>query len=624
MKNILSNGYNLDAHRYDTNNIYLHTFAKYWAYDEKAPNRTDYLGWAEKISSIGNPVKTYALEQQIEKLQKKEKEYYRQVLGEGEKVENFEVFMEKLKDKIETVQPCLKRLSNYDVVGSLFRKILNEISINGTTAKDLKNEMTLGKNFWANFKQNPIEIKFNRTTINLTDIVDKYLIDWFNNKEGIAEITAWEIEQVILPKVRDEIVAQVKIKGAQRQDSLFVPRLISDLKPLFVELSKQISNDIYKTAEDAYKDVFLLRKQSQIFSSGSRGKVNKETEKDLINKMGVKKAAEVKKVLNTSIYERQVREAIFKYFLGEVTDNEKKIRVAFMRAWQMNKDKIIKDFAQVAKTNSNKSQGNKYNQLAGTLGELSNVFLHFYLTPKSSIEWTGNTFLNGEQMRADVVLNNMGIQVKNFKESTIKDFSVSVKLHPYQLLTRLENAGFPDTEMMGEIMSNMMFNYDFIADGHADVYIGAFKKIAEAYMGAFLNFDFTDFTHLVFNDTVNFWQVGNMIVPASHILEAYMTAMFGKKEGKPRTPPRVSFQFPEPNMYDLGFHTAPVGEDGKRHAPPFTKYWGYSGNGTWRRRKASQSGAAKNLLTKSTATIHTSFNFDKLFMENLAKYAYLI
>ena len=621
MKNILSNGYNLDAHRYDTKNIYLHTFAEYWAYGD-APNRTDYLGWATNISSIEVNSSSLVLKQQIEKLQKKEKEYYRQVLGED--VKSFGVFMTKLKKKIDTVQPCLKRLSNYDVVGSLFRKILNEISINGTTAKDLKNEMTLRKDFWDNFKQNPIEIKFNRTTINLTDIVDKYLIDWFNNRGDVVEITAWEIEQVILPKVRDEIVAQVKIKGAQRQESLFVPRLISDLKPLFVELSKQISNDIYKTAEDAYKDIFLLRKQSQIFSSGPRGKVSKETEKDLISKMGVKKAAELKKILNTSIYERQVREAIFKYFLGEVTDNDKKIRVAFMRAWQMNKDKIIKDFAQVAKTNSNKSQGNKYNQLAGTLGELSNVFLHFYLTPKSSIEWTGNAFLNGEPMRADVVLNNMGIQVKNFKESTIKNFSVSVKLHPYQLLTRLENAGFRDTEMMGEIMSNMMFNYDFVKDGRADVYIGAFKKIAEAYMGAFLNFDFTDFTHLVFNDTVNFWQVGNMIVPASHILKAYMAAMpkAGKNEENPRVPPKVSFQFPEPNMNDYGFHTAPVGEDGKRHAPPFTKYWGYSGNGTWRRRKANQSGVAKNLLTKSTATIHTSFNFDKLFMEDLAKHAY--
>jgi hypothetical protein len=616
MKNILSNGYNPDAYRYDSKNIVLHTLAREWAYGENAIK--DYEDWT---GGIVNPSKNFYRKKigvQITKLKRKEREYYKQVLGAdvGENY-SFNDFMVAFNKEIKDIKPCLERLSNYNKTGSLYRHILNNIVLggNGETAQSKKSKMRLQN--VEQLRAITITYKGNNKAIKLGEIIIQHIERKKNLEKGtltddiLNEIDVFQLESEILPMVRNELRKDYSQLSKTTKDKFEVPRLLSSMESYLKGIiRKTLEDSITDLTEEIvnneYNQTIALKSQRGIFSKRYKGLLTNE------QSQMVKGRTKDRQALTASVYNEKVRTAIMEYTLADKRSNEK-IRIAFLKAWEMNKENILDTFYKT----SQKQTGN-LGHFTGLLGEFSNAFLYHYLSPSGAIKWTGDDYMKGEKMRADLILRNMGIQVKNFKETTLKQFPVAIKLHPYQLLTRLENAGFSDVETMGEIMANMMFNYDFIADGRGKKYIESFKKIAKVYMGAFLNFDLTDITPLVFNDTVNIWQVGNLLIPASGILQAYKDAYL--KEGKNHF--TINFNLPEPNITDNEFHLR-TNIEGRTYAPPFTKYWSYSGNGQWRKRKPSQSGKVKNLLTKKEATIHTSFNFDTVFGESLKKYGFL-
>ena len=611
--NLVPGKYNPDAYRYDSKNIVLHTLAREWAYGENAIK--DYENWTGGIVNPDNEFYKSTIDAQIKKLKTKERAYYKQVLGID--IDNFNDFMKAFNEKIDNIKPCLERLSNYNKTGSLYRYILNNIVLgeNGETAQSKKSNMHLQS--VETLRAITITYKGSNNTIKLGEIIIQHIERKKNLVRGtltddiLKEIDVFQLESEILPVVRNELREKYNQLSKTTKDKFEVPRLLSSmenyLKYIIRETLKSSIADITEEiVNDEYNQTIALKSQREIFSKRYKGLLTNE-QNQLVKKGGTKD----RKALTASVYNKKVRTAIMEYTLAEKTSDEK-IKIAFLKAWEMNKENILNAFYKT----SQRQTGN-LGYFTGLLGEFSNAFIYHYLSPSGAIKWTGDDYMKGEKMRADLILKNMGIQVKNFKEATLKQFPVAVKLHPYQLLTRLENAGFSDVETMGEIMANMMFNYDFIADGRAEKYIKSFEKIAKAYLGAFLNFDLTDITPLVFNDTVNIWQVGNLLIPASGILEAYKAALNG---GEDRF--KVVFNLPKPNIDDVEFHLR-TNIEGRTYAPPFTKHWSYSGSGQWRKRKPSQSGTVKNLLTKKEATIHTSFNFYAIFGEGLKKYGYL-
>ena len=68
-----------------------------------------------------------------------------------------------------------------------------------------------------------------------------------------------------------------------------------------------------------------------------------------------------------------------------------------------------------------------------------------------------------EEMRSDIRIGEFGIQAKNWKESSLSNFNINIKLHPLQILHRLSgllNASL--TEELETFFANLAFNNESV------------------------------------------------------------------------------------------------------------------------------------------------------------------
>ena len=170
----------------------------------------------------------------------------------------------------------------------------------------------------------------------------------------------------------------------------------------------------------------------------------------------------------------------------------------------------------------------------GGLGELSGVILLYYIAEKTGNKtfaqkysdiWSaqGSTKLS-EFNRADVTLENvMGIQIKNFQESSITGIvdgkkireTAKVNLHPYQILDRMiANGEIRGNRIMqySTAFANMSFNKDSF-----DMFQTKMEIALQPFLTSLANFNL-DKVNMV-EDTANIWLIGgSFLIPGSEIL----------------------------------------------------------------------------------------------------------
>ena len=292
----------------------------------------------------------------------------------------------------------------------------------------------------------------------------------------------------------------------------------------------------------------------------------------------------------------KVKEVLYQY-LSKGISHQQDFFEAFDKAWERHGERIV-----------NSLYVNGDANFVGALGELGGLILLYYLRPNSTkTKWTGSSINDyGEQMRADIVFEEiMGIQVKNYKESTLKKFPVSVRLHPKELLDRLVEGGLNNKGAMEEMLVNMAFNKDI-----EEHYEKQFKEILQYYMGSVLNFSL-DLTG-DFQDTSNIWLVGNMIIPASAILQAFLDTYEEIEHFK------ITLSFPSNRQDDKGFHRI----ENKDTPPLYKKYWAGS-YGNWTPIVDTQAEEYNNLLNSRNTSIITKFNFYRIFQDNLKNFTFI-
>jgi hypothetical protein len=575
-------------------NILLHTFADRWVNGGKETRSYSNLLTFNEIErpfleNLDDPASA-RLENQQERLEKAEEKFYNKIFP-NKSIEDFPSFIRELNDKIGGIRPCLEKLSNYDKVNSLYRDILNNIEITtdftaggevpealkGKTAKQIKEETAFVK------AGTEIRISYvingEKMSWDISGMLDS-MIESRKKQTKQEFVSLLEMEEIFLPKIIKKLPQEVG-----KPDTPFT------LSQIIGKMSKHFIHSFSQSFDQEVSEEVLKVYNNQVMQLTGQ-----------------------KSLLGRDIHKGKVKDIIYLYITkGTALNAEVKqdFDKAFNKAW----GKVGKSIIANLKLNKKGSITNN-NKFTGDMGELSNLIMAYYISPEgmSSIEWTGqNKDEYGKDARADVFLAGMGIQVKNFKKKNM-DSSVIIKLHPFQLLNRLSETGMTKTgqEEMAEIMANLSFNKNF-REGHYEDYINKFEEVAKNYASAFLNFSFNLTEFEGFQDTVNFWQVGNIIVPSSAILKAYIDSYKKTKNFI------TTFKFPKPKLDDSAYHES---KDG--HHPPFADYWGYSGDGGWRVRKDTQDEKIKNLLSDEEATIHTKFKFNKAtFGDILSKNAYL-
>lgn len=558
------------------NNSYnlLHTYSK-WAINRQYPNHLN----------IGNlPDTNTNLKRQISILKEKENQFYSMLLGE--KVKDFNDFLNKIKDKTISIQPCLERLSSYNKKNGLKRYVLNNIEISsdlsngpknitqterlkGKTAQEIKSSIVLDTQVLLT--NGTMKIKFFQRgdggkSRQKTKDVKSAIASAISaaQKELKKELlTLADFEEEVIPRAVEPLRNELG-----KEYNVSVPQLLGSFKNfLIADIINYTGND-KELANAIFDQTVQLQSQNSFFTA----------------KKNIKRKDKVKEVL----YQ----------YLSKGISHQQDFSEAFNKAWGCYGEDIV-----------NSLYVNGDANFVGTLGELGGLILLYYLHPTSTkTKWTGPSINDyGEQMRADIVFEEiMGIQVKNYKENTVKNFPVSVRLHPKELMDRLVEGGLSNKGAMEEMLVNMAFNKDI-----AEHYEDQFKEILQYYMGSVLNFSL-DTRGENFQDTSNIWLVGNMIIPASAILQAFLDTYKQIDHFK------IDLSFPSDRQDDKGFHRIE-----NRDTPPlYKKYWAGS-YGNWTPIKDTQEEEYNNLLNSRNTSIITKFNFYRIFQDNLKNFTFI-
>lgn len=554
--------------------------------------------------NINNFNPTEKIDEQINILQEQEQQFYSDILGEN--IKDINTFLKKVRERTQEVQKCFYRLSSFDKKEGLFQYTLENLSLNQDllyTSKNKKETTLLNQNNFNTAIQiqefltinmdtfvntdGGIKVTFsagakkggksNSQTINLSPVFKQFKKDFEKSWENM---TLRELKNEIIPKIVKMLLKGTIIDGKsfQLREGLqaSVPQLINSLEKNILE---QLTKNKEIVSEELYQALFHqgvgLKSQQDFFTK----KKNKMTSKN---------------------YDK-FKQVLLDYLIQGI-ENPTDFINAFNRAWNdSNSEKIIQTFYQKGSSN-----------FTGIMGELGGLILLYYLNPNAStIKWTGaKQNIYGEQNRADILYGSMGIQVKNYKEKTINNFNVAIKLHPLELLDRLamNHIGKLEENTIKNILANMAFNED-IED------IAGYKEglieILKYYMGSTLNLNLTKEER----DASNFWLVGgNMLIPGSEILRSFKYRIEDKESVN------IKLKFPENRKNDLQFSYEKAKEDSS--APLFTEYWrsyGFSPKGPydWRPYNGEDAEGNKktyeNLINSNKISIQTQFRFSDLF-----------
>ena len=169
--------------------------------------------------------------------------------------------------------------------------------------------------------------------------------------------------------------------------------------------------------------------------------------------------------------------------------------------------------------------------IPGFLGEFAGAVLFEYLTLGNGKQMGISPTIVGnkkyenwasEEMRSDIRIGEFGIQAKNWKESSLSNFNINIKLHPLQILHRLSgllNASL--TEELETFFANLAFNNESINEYNSNP--SPIIKLLSAFFPYIANFVSADQSADLgtdFLDTSPFWLLGGKaLVPASLILK---------------------------------------------------------------------------------------------------------
>lgn len=560
--------------------------------------KSDYFYEKNLLSQLGNDKKDASeeqIKQEIEKLKAKENAFYAEVLGY--QVKDFDAFLDEMADKIKDVQSAFKKLSSFDKAEGLYQSFLKNIDISSgmaTTDKGKEDLSLLEKYGYINkaitakelasnveidvsaslISLQKVSITFNKRkkvgkgttkrTINLKEIISKLTKD-------AETITLQFFEEEVVPALEKELSADKTLKDF----NISVPQLIGALKKSIVPL---IKTEI--AADPAIKESV----SEAIYSQGAMYSSQRA-------------ALYKRKSLSDEKENKRIKQIILSYLLKEV-QNKNDFTAAFNRAWSI-KDADGNDFIDALTMNGSSN-------FTGAIGELGGLTLLFYVNPNiSAAQWTGSEINRyGEQKRQDIMLSAFGIQVKNYKETTL-NFPTAIKLHPSELFQQLAMRGFSQSEALKDIFANMAFNKTI---GENENYSHGVKEVLSHYLGALLNFNAGD-TNI---DSNNIWLVGgNMLVPGSEILAAYLQTISTSKIADIK----ITTSYKEKT--DEEYRS--VKKDST--SPEFTTYWKKRKNNVWYP-TAKMETIYNNLIYTDAISIKTSFVFSKIF-NNMEKYKFL-
>lgn len=534
------------------------------------------------------------IEQEIKKLEEKEKAFYSEMLGH--QVKDFNSFLEEIREKTKDVQSAFKKLSSFDKVEGLYQSFLKNIDIstenattetgkkdiallqehgylNGTSARDLSQNIEIDmsldglKNISITF--NKKKKKTGKSTVK-KEIPLKKIIDELS---GNAEtITLQFFEEKVVPALEKLFDSDESLKNY----NVSIPQLIGALKKSIAPLIKTtIANEpeLHKSITEA------------IYSQGAMY----TTQRAALYK---------RKAISNKKESERIKNLILDYLVKEVDDVDKFTR-AFNKAWNI-KDANSNEIVDAITMNGSSN-------FIGAMGELGGLTLLFYVNDNpGSIQWTGSEINRyGEQKRQDIMLDAFGIQVKNYKESTL-NFPSTVRLHPTELFQQLAMRGFNQSEPLKDILANMAFNKD-IAEN--EVYINGIKEILTHYLGALLNFNSGNLNL----DSNNIWLVGgNMLIPGSEILRAYFQSLSESKIAD------IKITTSYKGKTDEEYRMKKEGSD----SPEFTSYWKKRKNNVWYSTGKTES-TYNNLISTDAISIKTSFIFSKIF-KDIKQYRFLL
>lgn len=585
-------------------------------YSNLLHTKSDYAKKAEYGNMLSKGMKeqqnTSKIDEQINILQKQEIDFYQSILGEPG-IENIEQFLKIVRIRTSTVKKCFDRLSSYAKQEGLFEYILKHISLNEDLSFSEKNKEDIDK-----LKQSGI---LNEQTSTASQLTEQFSIDLDLFLSQTDNLT---------------IVFNAKGKGGKKKtQTVHIDRLLQDFKGKSEKVSlKKFDSEIAPLLEERLKKGFTNQKGDKIFEGLSEGiyssvpqiigslrkafistlaiqeeLLDNRTIEALIDQAtGLKSQRSVltkKSMSSTLENQEKVRKILLNYLTQGVEDSADFIK-AFNKAWNKeDREGIINAIYKKGTTN-----------FIGIMGEIGGLTLLHYLNKNAdaTIKWTGAiNNIYGEQSRADIMYNAMGIQVKNYKKKSVQSTEVTTKLHPKELLERLSASNIWSEQKIAveDLLSNMAFNEDIEKiQGYKEGLI----QILQYYLGSTLNFNVTSEE----KDASNLWLVGgNMVIPGSAILRAFKGKI---QEGKNA---KIKITFSEKRLSDIDYSEKTSGIN--LTAPLFTDYWRSYGKGenAWKPYNkgdtAGNEATRKNLLSSDKISIHTSFRFSELFngTENL-------
>ena len=498
-----------------------------------------------------------SLKGQIDRLKSREDDFCRR-FG----FNNFEEMIKKIRELFNNSQNDLHALqrfstSNLRTYFEKFKKLNTELLID----QPIKIHFEIDNkkiNFGKEFSE---AVGSGRTIFDGGIIQLKYTI---NTKETQDIFLTWNTSRV------KNIVDKVKGKHFQR-DSENITRLID-----FLQEDDTIKITMGKSGQTVQD--FLLENRTSLFQY-------------------TKKEIEEMKKNNPALYSKltsQIHSFVFKELCAGASANFKR---AVLQVWGQRN---MIDFFM---------GGNKWiTNAVGSFGEFQAAILFQYLANNSNpIAARQITNIIGdklnkysEQMRSDIRLfEAFGIQVKNYSGATSKDYGtgketereVTVNLHPSQL------ASLGAGDVTGYI-ANSYFNSSVTPFSDSEI-----NDFIRSHTAELLNLDLgLDLS----SDRVSLYLIGGHLIPGSEI----MYSACNKKNRAIKT--RTVITHPSPEGDDDYFNSSEVNGEGKRTAPPFTKYW-KSNSVPAREGDFTPTEKASFGNIDSKVTFHTTFTYSAFF-----------
>ena len=462
-----------------------------------------------------------------DKLIAKEKIFYKAVTGRN--ISTYEEFINEVNNMIEPKDyPFFLKFSNYEHdYASLYKDIMSQLQFSE-------------QNFTTKKQQQQLQ-----------QLKDVGLV---KNGKILSSATALEKFSGFVFKPKDiSDTAATKFTIIFKTDSKYKSLKSGGFKFDLNQIMKEIKSDIVEEYTPQTFDLFVNTIESFLYSQ--RTQIAKE--------LGIK-SNELTVPYKTKIYE-ELRKYFFEQF-NKINTNVSEIEFNTYYNWgyeasyaqvlkqDIEGNKLDTTFKKVKFIIDNMIQGSsdrfqkaverswtsysskfekdmkefKGQEVPGFLGEFAGSILLNYLSNKIDPSIVGSD-LNfwGEPMRSDIRLNalgkQMGVQVKNFNENTIGlDFdSIDIKLHPYQILSRLPiNLSSEAGMELTTLFANMSFNEDFYNQAEKNEGLLHYLSAYTANIANLLGEKYLTDKNISFLDVSPLWLIGGIfIVPGSMILE---------------------------------------------------------------------------------------------------------